>query len=39
VGQLEYCEDCKRAIGIGCACGMTFLEKLRTVQIDKESLK
>jgi hypothetical protein len=26
----EYCEKCKRIIGIGCACNMTFKEKIES---------
>ena len=26
---IEYCKDCGRSIGIGCACGMSFSEKIR----------
>lgn len=28
--QLEYCKTCGRALGIGCACNLTFKEKMRT---------
>lgn len=35
----KWCKDCGRLIGVACACGMTYIEKLRTIQINKESLK
>lgn len=34
----EYCKECHRIIGIGCACGLSFKEKARTITIDKHSL-
>lgn len=34
-----WCPDCKLRKGVGCACGMTFAEKMKTVQIDKHSLR
>lgn len=26
----SWCPDCKRMKGVGCACGMTFAEKIRS---------
>lgn len=26
----KWCKACKRMLGIGCACGMTFAEKMRS---------
>lgn len=37
-GQVEWCPDCKRAVGIGCACGLSFAERIRGLQIDKFGL-
>lgn len=37
--KAEYCPKCRRIVGIGCACDLPFAEKLKTVQVDKESLK
>lgn len=34
-----WCPECHRLIGVGCACGMSFLDKMRSVQVDRESLK
>jgi len=28
--KVQYCEDCGRIIDIGCACGMTFVEKMKS---------
>jgi len=28
--RVKYCEDCGRIEGIGCACGMTFIEKMKS---------
>ena len=25
----ERCPECRRIVGIGCACGLTFAEKMR----------
>lgn len=27
----EYCPDCRRILGVGCACGLTFAEKVGSV--------
>lgn len=35
----KFCEDCGRRVGVACTCGMTFLERMRSVQIDTWSLK
>jgi hypothetical protein len=34
----KWCCICKRLIGVGCACGLTFAEKIKSVAIDKTSL-
>ena len=28
--KVQYCKDCGRIIDIGCACGMTFVEKMKS---------
>lgn len=28
---LVYCDDCHRIVGIGCACGLSFKEKIKGV--------
>lgn len=33
-----WCDNCHRLIGVGCACDLTFAEKVKTVAIDKHSL-
>lgn len=35
---VEWCDDCHRAVGIGCACKLTFAEKIRGIQVDKFGL-
>lgn len=37
--ESPWCEDCKRLRGVGCSCYMSFGEKVKTVAIDKSSLK
>lgn len=29
--KITFCDDCGRIEGIGCACGLTFAEKVRGV--------
>lgn len=36
--KVEWCADCGRAKGIGCACGLTFAEKMKGLQVDKFGL-
>lgn len=38
MSQVVYCDDCGRAEGIGCTCGMTFAEKIRNIQVGEFSL-
>jgi hypothetical protein len=35
---MAYCTECHRLKGVGCACGLTFKEKVQTLNIDKHSL-
>lgn len=30
-GQVTYCPKCKRIKGIGCACGVPFKDRIRSV--------
>lgn len=30
----KWCPDCRRMIGVGCACGLTFAEKVKTVPVN-----
>lgn len=39
MAEATYCPDCKRIEGIGCACGLSFAEKIKGTQIDTRSLK
>ena len=36
---IEYCEDCKRIVGVGCVCGVPFAERVKSVAVDKSSLR
>lgn len=36
--KVEWCDDCGRAVGIGCACGLSFAEKMKTIQVDRFGL-
>jgi len=31
--KVKYCKDCGRINGIGCACGLSFVEKMKTVSL------
>jgi hypothetical protein len=31
--RIQYCSVCKRIKGIGCACNLSFIEKVRTVAL------
>jgi len=31
--KVKYCKDCGRIEGIGCACGLSFAEKMKTVSL------
>lgn len=35
----KWCPDCSRLVGVGCACNITLAEKLKSLRIDKTSLK
>ncbi len=37
-GIVQWCSECGRAVGIGCACGLTFAEKIRSTQVDRFGL-
>jgi hypothetical protein len=37
--ESKWCPDCRRLRLVGCACGLTFAEKIKTVAIDKTSLQ
>ena len=28
--ESNYCAECKRMIGVGCTCGMSFKDKVKT---------
>lgn len=30
----KWCPECHRMVGVGCACGMSYRDKLRSVQVD-----
>ena len=30
-GKVAYCPKCKRIKGVGCACGLTFRQKIQGV--------
>lgn len=30
MAKAEYCEKCKLIIGIGCACDLSFADKIKT---------
>jgi hypothetical protein len=32
--QIKYCDQCKRIVGIGCTCNMTFKEKIKGANIN-----
>ena len=32
--KIEYCLECRLIVGVGCACGLTFAEKMKSVQIN-----
>jgi hypothetical protein len=34
----EYCPKCRRILGIGCACNLSFKDKIKTLHVDKNSL-
>lgn len=36
MSEAKYCDDCSRMIGVGCACGMTFAEKLKFIRMDSQ---
>jgi hypothetical protein len=31
--KIQYCKDCGRIEGIGCACNLSFAEKMKTVAL------
>lgn len=31
--RIRYCPDCKRILGIGCACGLSFAERIKGVAL------
>lgn len=31
--RVQYCKDCGRIKDIGCACGLSFVEKMKTVSL------
>lgn len=35
---INWCPKCHRLLTVGCACNLTFAEKIRTISIDKHSL-
>ena len=37
-GTVEWCEDCHRAVGIGCNCGLSFAERMKSIQVDRFGL-
>lgn len=39
MAEATYCDDCGRNELTGCACSLTFAQKLRGVQVDRHSLK
>jgi len=39
VNEYGHCVSCGRRRGTGCACGMTFAEKIKTVHLDEEALR
>lgn len=39
MSQVQWCEDCGRSVGIGCNCGQSFSERIKSTQVDRHSLK
>lgn len=37
-GQVQWCSECGRAVGIGCNCGQSFADRIRNIQVDNFSL-
>lgn len=35
----DYCLNCGRVKGVGCACGLSFELKAKTIRVDRESLR
>lgn len=33
MATIEYCSDCTRIKGVGCACGLSFAEKVRSIPV------
>lgn len=33
-----WCDTCHRMIGVGCACGLSFAEKVRTLTIHNDAM-
>ena len=31
--KIQYCKDCGRIVDVGCACHLSFREKLKTVAL------
>ena len=31
--KVTYCDECGRSIGIACACGLSFIEKMKSVSL------
>ena len=31
--KIQYCPDCGRSIGIACTCGLSFIEKMKSVSL------
>lgn len=38
-GAGSWCEKCHRMIGVGCACELSFFEKVSSVTIDKAKME
>lgn len=38
MAQVEWCEECGRMVGIGCSCGQSFREKIKSVSFSTEGL-
>jgi hypothetical protein len=36
MAEVKWCQECGRMIGIGCACGLTFKEKMDSVAFSFE---
>lgn len=32
--KVTYCDNCKRMVGISCACGMPLKDKIKTLNLD-----